>query len=68
MWSPLFPIIADIIMQDLELEALNSLTYPVLFYLRYVDDIALSIPKDNIEDTLNTFNSTHTRVTFTYKL
>jgi len=41
MGSPLSPIIADLI-QELELEALNNLSIQSLFYVRYVDDIALA--------------------------
>lgn len=68
MGSSLFSIIADIMMQELELEALHSLTFPVSFYLRYVDDIIFSIPKDKIDYTLNIFNSIHTRIKFTHKV
>lgn len=43
MGSPLSPIIADIVLQDLEDNALKSLDYYIPFYYRYVDDILIAI-------------------------
>ena len=44
MGSPLSPIMADITLQDLEIEALKSLPFEPPFYYRYVDDIVLAAP------------------------
>ncbi|XP_011867795.1 PREDICTED: uncharacterized protein LOC105561973 [Vollenhovia emeryi] len=44
MGSPLSPIIADITMQDLECKAMETLRFRPMFYIRYVDDIAMSVP------------------------
>ena len=68
MGSPLSPIIADIVMQDLEETALKKLSVQPLFYFRYVDDILLALPSDAINDTLNIFNSLHTRLQFTLEV
>jgi len=65
MGSPLSPIITDIVLQDLEERALNTLRFKPLFYFRYVDDILLTVPSDSIELTLVTFNSFHDRLQFT---
>jgi hypothetical protein len=65
MGSPLSPIIADIVMQDLEYKALNSLKLELPFYERYVDDIALAAPTDKIGEILNVFNYYHQRIQFT---
>ncbi|KAG5316616.1 MOS1T transposase, partial [Pseudoatta argentina] len=43
MRSPLFPIVADTVLQDLELTSFNKLIFDLPFYVRYVDDIALAI-------------------------
>lgn len=44
MGLPLFSIIADITMQNLDLKASNFSIFTILlFYFRYVDDIALAI-------------------------
>ncbi|XP_018361291.1 PREDICTED: uncharacterized protein LOC108760020 [Trachymyrmex cornetzi] len=68
MGSPLSPIIADMVLQDLEKSGISKLRVEPLFYFRYVDDIILALPSDNIIDTLNTFNSLHIRLQFTLKI
>lgn len=65
MGSPLSPIIADIVMQDLEDRALTLLSFIPPFYIRYVDDIALAVPSSLQDQTLNSFNSLHPRFQFT---
>ena len=42
MGSPLSSIVSDIVMQDLEIKALQRLSISPFFYVRYVDDIALA--------------------------
>jgi len=44
MGSPLPPIIADLMLRNLESHILKNLSFIPLFYIRYVDDIALSAP------------------------
>lgn len=41
---PLSPIIADIVLQDIENEALNRIDIQLPFYYRYVDDIVSTAP------------------------
>lgn len=43
MDSPLSSIIADIVLQDLEKETLNSLDFSLPFYYRYMDNIILAV-------------------------
>jgi len=42
MGSSLSSIVSDIVMQDLEMKALQRLPISPSFYVRYVDDIALA--------------------------
>ncbi|XP_070170456.1 uncharacterized protein [Polyergus mexicanus] len=65
MGSPLSPIIADVVLQDLEEKALATLCFTPSFYLRYVDDIALAAPSSAFEHILSVFNSFHSRLQFT---
>jgi len=65
MGSPLSPILADIVMQDLELKAIKELNIRFPFYYRYVDDIVLLTPDNMVDDILNTFNNIHNRLQFT---
>jgi len=39
MGSPLSPVIADIVMQELENTVLRSINFPIPIYYKYVDDI-----------------------------
>ncbi|KAM0737118.1 hypothetical protein ACS0PU_000211 [Formica fusca] len=68
MGSPLSPIIADIVLQDLETRALESLKFTPPFYFRYVDDISLAVPASYLNHTLHTFNSFHPRLQFTVEI
>ncbi|XP_018368045.1 PREDICTED: uncharacterized protein LOC108764350 [Trachymyrmex cornetzi] len=68
MGSPLSPIIADLVMQDLESRVLSTIKFPLLFYYRYVDDIVLCVPTSEVEDILNRFNSFHPRLQFTIEV
>jgi len=68
MGSPLSPIISDLVMRDLEERALEKLDFSPSFYFRYVDDIAMTIPVDSVERTLNIFNSLHPRLQFTVEI
>jgi len=65
MGSPLSPILADIVMQDLELKAIKNLDFEIPVYYRYVDDILLITPANRVDIILNAFNSIHSRLQFT---
>lgn len=62
MVSPLWPIILDIVLQNLESDILNKLIIKSLFYVRYMDDIALAIDKTYIDELCNMFNNYHPRL------
>ena len=51
METPISPILADIVMADLEEACIKKLIYKPLFFVRYVDDIVTCIPKDQIDET-----------------
>jgi len=65
MGSPLSPIIVDLVMQDIEREAMNRLSFTTPIYYRYVDDILLAVPRTEINNTVTIFNSLHDRMHFT---
>jgi len=65
MGSPLSPVLADLVMQDLERKAIDRLDFSFPFYYRYVDDILLLTPADKVDSILNTFNNIHDRLKFT---
>lgn len=59
MGTPLSPVIADLVLQDLETEVLRTLDFRIPFFLRYVDDIAMAVPSVMVNRTLKAFNSFH---------
>lgn len=68
MNSPLSPIIADIVMQDIESRALNTINCRLPFYFRFVDDMFTAVLAERIDGILNTFNSINSRLQFTIEL
>ena len=68
MGSPLSPILADLVMQDLECKAIKNLTFHLPLYYRYVDDIILAAPVNSLPSVLDTFNSMHDRLQFTIEI
>ena len=65
MESPLSPILADLVMNDLEVERLSNLNLTVLFYYRYVDDILLALPEGEVDKVLEVFNANPYQIKFT---
>lgn len=68
MGSPLSPIIADIVMQDLENRALSIINFTPPFYFRFVDDIITAFPTNLIDYVLSVFNSFNPRLQFTIEV
>ena len=71
MGSPISPLFADMVLDDLETHCLKNLedNYNVkpLFYFRYVDDTLMCIEKKHIVLVINIFNSYNKRLQFTYE-
>jgi len=68
MDSPLSPIITDLVMQDLEINALERLGIEIPFYYRYVNDIAPAVPRHKSNEVLAMFNSFHPRMQFNIEI
>jgi len=60
--SPLSPIIANIVLQDLEEKALQQINCNIPFYFRYIDDMILLAPVDQIPKIVDVFNNFHNRL------
>ncbi|XP_018370077.1 PREDICTED: uncharacterized protein LOC108765729 [Trachymyrmex cornetzi] len=65
MGSTLSPILADLVIQDLELYVMDRLEFKVPLYYRYVDDILVALPDVQINNVLGLFNSHQDRIIFT---
>ncbi|KAJ8969267.1 hypothetical protein NQ317_012907, partial [Molorchus minor] len=65
MGSPVSPILAQYVMDDLLESCLNQLPFEIPFLKKYVDDIILTIPQGSTQTLLQVFNSYHPRLQFT---
>ena len=65
--SPLAPLLANIIMTDLEYTIIKKLfnTGKIKFYCHYVDDTLLLIKPEDINSVQDMFNSFHDNLRFT---
>ena len=68
MGSTISPMLADLVLLDLEEVVLKKLSFKIHSYCRYVDDTILIIPNNKIKDTIENFNSYHSRLKFTFEL
>ena len=70
--SPISPLFADIVMDNLENDCLRILkdkhNCPPLFYYRFVDDTILCVQKQFIDLILNIFNSQDNNLQFTFEV
>ena len=67
MGMSLGPVIADIFMVELERNILPKLSQYMTSWKRYVDDTISYVKVDCIENVLNTLNSFHANISFTYE-
>jgi len=68
MGSPLSPIIAQIVLRDIEERVFNVIPFHIPIYYRYVDDILIATPLEEMYNALCVFNSIHDRVQFTSEI
>ena len=68
MGSPLSLILANIVLEDLEEQALERLSIRLPISYRYVDDILLAASYEGLNDILMIFNSLHTVCNLPWKL
>ena len=66
--SVISPMMAEIVMEDLEKTVFDSLEFFVPFYFRYVDDTLLCVPLDKLQKLIDTFNNYHLRIPFTHEM
>lgn len=57
MGSPVSPILAQYVIDELLDVCINKLPFQLPFMKKYVDDLILSVPQCSIELLLQTFNS-----------
>ena len=65
MGSPISPIVANLFMEGLEVQTINTSTTPPALWKRYVDDTFTIMKKDNRNSFLQHLNSIHPNIKFT---
>ena len=65
MGSPISPIVANLFIEDLEIQAINTSITPPALWKRFVDDTFTIIKKDNRNSFLQHLNSIHPNIKFT---
>ena len=68
MGSPLGPVLAGIIMVELENTMVARLSNHLYFWRRYVDDTFTFVKEDSVTFILEKFNSYYQNLQFTYEL
>ena len=68
MGSPLSPIIANMVMEEIEQTALNTYLNPPCLWLRYVDDVYAIMEKTELEPFRDYLNTISTSIRFTKEL
>ncbi|RLU25780.1 hypothetical protein DMN91_001939 [Ooceraea biroi] len=68
MGSPLSPVLADLVMEDLEAHCIGLLDFNLRIFVRYVDDVFTVLSVDKIQTVLRVFNDYHPRLQFTFEL
>ena len=66
--SVISPMLAEIVMEDLERTIFESLGFGVPFYFRYVDDTLLCIALDKLQTVIDALNVYHPRIQFTHEM
>ena len=68
MGSPVSVVVADIVMQNIEEQALATYTRTIPLWLRYVDDTFTAVHKDGIDDFHKQLNRQNADIQFTKEI
>jgi predicted GIY-YIG superfamily endonuclease len=63
--SPISPVLANLVLEELELTVFGKTSIKPLFFYRYVDDIVCAVNHDEIQDLQCALNSFHPKLQFT---
>ncbi|XP_058840890.1 uncharacterized protein LOC131696362 [Topomyia yanbarensis] len=65
MGNPLSPIVADMVLKDLLDEAIKAVNIPIPILKKYVDDLFLALPPNEIDTVKAAFNDVNQYLQFT---
>ena len=64
MGSPISIVVANIVMEEIESQALAAFPVNYTLWKRYVDDAICAVPEDKVDDMLTPINSIHESIQF----
>ena len=68
MGFPFSPLVSNLVMEDVEKQALSKFSFKSTVYKLYVDDILTIVPTDKIIELLNVLNSIEQPIQFTLQI
>ena len=68
MGSPISPVLADLVMEEIEETAITTVFHPPKWWVRYVDDSHTCLKKDHINEFHQHLNSINRNIQFTLEL
>ena len=68
MGSPISPVLADLVMEDIEETAISTFPYTPKWWFRYVDDSYSCLKKDQVDEFHKHLNSINPNIQFTLEL
>ena len=68
MGSPISPVIADLVMEEIEETAIATAPHPPKWWFRYVDEGHVCLKKDQVDEFYQHLNSINPSIQFTLEL
>ena len=68
MGSPISPVLADLVMEEIENTAISTFPHPPKWWFRYVDDSHSCLKKDQVDHFHKHLNSIKPNIQFTFEL
>ena len=68
MGSPISPVLADLVMEEIEETAISTFPHPPKWWFRYVDDSHCCLKKDQVDEFHKHLSSINRNIQFTLEL
>ena len=68
MGSPISPVLADLVMEEIKETAISTFRHPPKWWFRYVDDSHSCLKKDEVDEFHKHLNSINPNIQFTLEL
>ena len=68
MGSPISPVLANLVMEEIEETVISTFLYPPKWWFRYVDDSHFCLKKDQVDEFHKHLNSSNLNIQFTLEL